>query len=1297
MGKLPKFPAVAVYLAAALILAAGVLPARWPTDLGNAGRTGHVANLNVTPPVTLLGQFVAPGPNLPNVNLMLDDAHVVLTTLAAITVWPRVDRLGRPEPFPPPEPLWHLRIFDEEAPDQLLTTLQLADTAALHEGQLVYVERRISITAATAALVARRLTDGEETWRFELEPCENPTMLMDGSTLYVRYERWNQDPPQKPVLARLRVGDTAFRASTTMEEDPRDLYTMVADSRHVYTVEGYGVAAHRVDDLSLAWRWVGPLEDGGVTALAATSQALIVAMRANRLLTIAPDGSVRWQRTFEGAGANTMQVTTDGNRIYTTGLDQERLFAFDFATGEPLWNAPTEWQGGGIPALISGGAVYLTSVSFEDGFQTEIFAAADGRPLQTLILGDSLVSQRYAVTGGLLYTAGALSGETGHVVQAYEISPSIAEIAIARTGRFECGVPAGQVVPLELQLTNYGPGPLRDARIQIRPLGAPVEFLLDGINFLPGSRTNPTIVIGNIDALGTFDLVLPVRPLSAGQIVIEAEIRADNRLGDSSLPSASVTIPVGPPLAPGADIAITDVEITQGIQDLRNSVPLVAGKNTMVRVYTTATQPVEGVRAMLRLTGEVSVSSLYSDDSGTRRFVRTPVAPLRACTIVQPTSDRRALGGAFDFVLPPEFTEGTPLGPVRLEIDLDPDNLLGESNRANNTVVRDIEFREQPPICMRTYSVRTTAQNGSDLRPSPRLSEATLRRATAMLPTRAIRQYPMPNLLEEFELLGFGPYEMDPGDDMDQSKILATLWVHDQTTWDPAECNIANARTLYLGVVGETNRSTSPGSNFNGIANLGLDQLIIRDRPTPDDGGVGSPPGGVTLAHEIGHNYSRLHVNCGNPDNLDASFPYHRCTIGPISGSSFFGADLFNPRRPNIIEPVEPDGDTATGDLMSYAVTRWPSDYTWSAISDELLEQQNAKSSKDELPKLTGEGGTLLITATIDRNGAALLAEVIQIPGDAMPLAKSLRQAELQAEAIANKNPDSIVLVLEDGNGAPLASTVAEGILTATERSPGYFLGAMLPFQPDAQALRLLDSEGTEIASRLRSPNAPTITILAPAGGTIAEDYIDVEWEALDDDNDPLQTMVQYSTDLGATWQTIITNAPGSSYRVEAQLLSGAIDTALIRVLVHDGFNSASAISEPFTVPMRQPLVSISTPAPNAAIPPGEPLHAIASAYDPEDGPLLGAALRWSIAGIGDVATGEEILLPALSPGVYTLTVTATDSHDQTATSSVTFTVASRLLGTAEVLAHLLNLQLPEPGNPDLNQDGLIDSADLVE
>ena len=78
-----------------------------------------------------------------------------------------------------------------------------------------------------------------------------------------------------------------------------------------------------------------------------------------------------------------------------------------------------------------------------------------------------------------------------------------------------------------------------------------------------------------------------------------------------------------------------------------------------------------------------------------------------------------------------------------------------------------------------------------------------------------------------------------------------------------------------------------------------------------------------------------------------------------------------------------------------------------------------------------------------------------------------------------------------------------------------------------------------------------------------------------------------------------------------------------------------------------------------AAFSAGTPIQFRGSAFDPEDGPLEGDSLVWTIADVGQVGAGREVVLSNLEEGIYTLTLTGSDTNGQSNSSEVMFEVTA--------------------------------------
>ena len=87
--------------------------------------------------------------------------------------------------------------------------------------------------------------------------------------------------------------------------------------------------------------------------------------------------------------------------------------------------------------------------------------------------------------------------------------------------------------------------------------------------------------------------------------------------------------------------------------------------------------------------------------------------------------------------------------------------------------------------------------------------------------------------------------------------------------------------------------------------------------------GFDSDNNGSILAHELGHNFGRLHVACGNPSGPDPMYPYNPRSTGSI------GLSL------DLASTLSPD---TYSDVMSYCQPVHVSDYNVAAVQDFVLK-----------------------------------------------------------------------------------------------------------------------------------------------------------------------------------------------------------------------------------------------------------------------------------------------------------------------------------------------------------------------
>jgi hypothetical protein len=230
------------------------------------------------------------------------------------------------------------------------------------------------------------------------------------------------------------------------------------------------------------------------------------------------------------------------------------------------------------------------------------------------------------------------------------------------------------------------------------------------------------------------------------------------------------------------------------------------------------------------------------------------------------------------------------------------------------------------------------------------------------------------------------------------------------------------------------------------------------------------------------------------------------------------------------------------------------------------------------------------------------------------------------------------------------------------ETGTGMPVAFTLPFPP-ATARLVVVHEGTELTEIRRSPNAPTINLSTPSG-VDAAGVLALNWSAHDPDDDALRFILSYHCD-DDLWTLIAADLSGYSYELDTSSLPGG-ESCVVRVTAGDGFNSAEAVSAPFAVADKPPLVDILTET--LTFEEGQTILLEAFAYDLEDGFLPAEQLHWLSAG-EEIGFGDYVEL-ALPPGKHTLVFQAEDSAGVYSEDSITITVSSSL-------AQILKSNLP--------------------
>jgi hypothetical protein len=436
--------------------------------------------------------------------------------------------------------------------------------------------------------------------------------------------------------------------------------------------------------------------------------------------------------------------------------------------------------------------------------------------------------------------------------------------------------------------------------------------------------------------------------------------------------------------------------------------------------------------------------------------------------------------------------------------------------------------------------------------------------------------------------------------------------------------------------------------------------------------------GAIVFGHEISHDYDVQHTDTGGDDcganDPSSDFPYGTSSIQE------FG---FNPITNKVYHP------NTTHDLMSYCPPDWKegwiSPFHWTKLFNALAPEGGAKPlpvSPDNLPPMklvkTLADTSLVVSARIENPTstgyfAGSLKTLYKIgTGGAYVLPAGDYAIELRNGESVLSRREFLVDFSNDHE--------TEGEEEKDEFDHAYVTMA-LPWDASADKVVLLNGQEV-LDQRPLSANAPTVTITSPdaAADWTAGATETIEWDAQDLDGDDLVSNLYYSPDGGENWDLLATEIEATSFDVAVDSLRGSTQ-GYFRVITSDGIHTTIDESDqPVTVPFKEPMASILNPDDGGSYMSASLVILRGMGVDFEDGNLSGSSLQWSSDSAGPLGSGTILPINTLETGTHVITLTATDNAGQSATDSVT-----------------VNITSSQAASPDLNQDGYVNHADLLQ
>ena len=739
-----------------------------------------------------------------------------------------------------------------------------------------------------------------------------------------------------------------------------------------------------------------------------------------------------------------------------------------------------------------------------------------------------------------------------------------------------------------------------------------------------GTETGSLVRRSRKDRPATTDLVVGRNILRLAQdrsFIFWSDGRGVNRLAKSPI---------------SIDLSISFLEITQGIQNLTNDVPLVADKSTFVRVYPAAV--IGGATAV-----ETEVVLHGSNARGP-----LPGSPLRSIAervlVGGRIAARTNLNGTANFILPASWLSGS----ITLSAEVDPGlGSFPEINRRNNSLSRDISFRRKEGLCLVTVPVISHTRPTSIFRITDPTFPPILERFSSVIPIADIRVRELPN--------PFGPVNVS------DDAVHTITWLRPWMVFsDVGDCS-RNARRFNVGLVSNDANT----GNMGGFALPG--QVAWVKMMTGGSTSFETPFGGIALAHEIAHNQGWYHVaGCGAGLPHDLGYPYRDGVLD--DGRRSFGAAFdfmvhfgFDRLSMSVVPPT-------SFDFMGYCFPQWINDAHWrdwiNSFADNITynnvygEIKPMTASFMDVPVSNQNKNLLYVSGIFPENSESIKwGPTFQVP-EGFLSKESILELIQEDKPLNHDKFTAYSMELVSNDGTVLLSKPFEPISgdgDATTQQPKSFF-QLVPFIEGTSEIRIVQGKKTVGVITDGNSKNDNFKISSPkVEGTPGK--LNISWTC--ESPEKANYMVQYSNNGGKNWMVLTFNHQSDSWIQSLENLPGG-KNCLIRVLANAGLKSSYAISSPFSVNTHRPLAQIISPKQNQEFQAGNQIPIRGFGYDVEDGSLTNTSMEWEVKGIGIVGSGTEAVIPDLPPGKYLVTLRVMDSEGLKDSKTVEIILSSK-------------------------------------
>ena len=370
------------------------------------------------------------------------------------------------------------------------------------------------------------------------------------------------------------------------------------------------------------------------------------------------------------------------------------------------------------------------------------------------------------------------------------------------------------------------------------------------------------------------------------------------------------TPPTPPPSGSGMNLILDGFYLTQATQKMDGSVPLVAGRDALLRVFVHASEA-NTVQPTVRV-------RIY--DGATLLQTLTLNAPEGS---VRTALSEGTLNSTWNSVIPAVNVRTA----MRVLADVDPTGTVAEADETDNSWPRNGTPQGITVNVVPTFNVRFVPVTVGGL--TGNVTSAN--KDQFLVSTR--RMHPINDINSDV-----------------RAPFTSSATVLQSGDGNGAWLTVLNEMNALRSADGAPNTT-----HYYGVVKVGYSSGVAGYGYVPGRAAMGwdyLPSGDGVAVHEWGHNFGRPHTNCGGPDSPDLTYPYAGGTIGQYG---------WNPSTGALIAP------TAT-DVMGYCSNQWTSDWTWTKV---MAQRASAGSTAASMALGSKQEGLLVWGRII--NGKVML------------------------------------------------------------------------------------------------------------------------------------------------------------------------------------------------------------------------------------------------------------------------------------------------------------------------------------